>query len=95
LDLEIWFLAGRLKNLSFFFLFLHNDNKPSSSNKTMTTTTTTTNDDNIAMITDIYKVVMDELKAASVNCPSEEVTGYFNPLLHQEVADGTNNRGKL
>jgi len=95
LDLEIWFLAGRLKNLSFFFLFLHNDNKPSSSNKTMTTTTTTTNDDNIAMITDIYKMVMDELKAASVICPSEEVTGYFNPLLHREVADGTNNRGKL
>jgi hypothetical protein len=58
-------------------------------------TTTTNNDDNTAMITDIYKMVMDELKAASVVCPSEEVTEYFNPLLHREVPDGTNIRCKL
>ena len=88
-----WLAGSKISPFSFYF-FITTTNQ-SSSNKTMATTTTTTNDDNIAMITDIYKMVMDELKAASVICPSEEVTGYFNPLLHREVADGTNNRGKL
>ncbi len=52
------------------------------------------NDDTNAMINDIYRMVMEELKAASVVCPSVECTEYFNPLLHREVPDGTNIRGK-
>jgi hypothetical protein len=76
---------------SYFFITTTNQ---SSSSETMATTTTT-NDDNIAMITNIYKMVMNKLKAASVVYPSEEVKEYFNLLLHQEVPDGTNNKGKL
>ena len=52
------------------------------------------NDDTNSMINDIYRMVMEELKAASDICPSVECTEYFNPLLHREVPDGTNIRGK-
>ncbi len=52
------------------------------------------NDDTNAMIKEIYWMVMEELKAASIVCPSVECTECFNPLLHQEVPDGTNIRGK-
>jgi hypothetical protein len=52
------------------------------------------NDDTNAMINGIYRMVMEELKAASIVCPSVECTEYFNHLLYQEVPDGRSNRGK-
>ncbi len=52
------------------------------------------NDDANAMIRDLYPIVIDELKAASVVCASNDCTEYFNPLIHQEIPDGTNSRGK-
>jgi hypothetical protein len=48
------------------------------------------NDDTNAMINNIYRMVMEDLKAASEVCPFVECTEYFNHLLHQEVPDGTN-----
>jgi hypothetical protein len=52
------------------------------------------NDETNSMINDIYRMVMEKLKAASVICPAVECTEYFNPVLHQEVPDGTNIRGQ-
>ncbi len=52
------------------------------------------NDDANAMISDIYRMVIEELKAASVICPSIDCTEYFSPVLHREIPDGTNSRGK-
>jgi hypothetical protein len=52
------------------------------------------NDDANTMVSDIYWMVIDELKAASVVCSSSECTEYFNPVVRQEIPDGTNSRGK-
>jgi hypothetical protein len=87
--------SSKISPFSSYFLITTTKSLYQSSLEDTMATTTTNNDDNTAMITDIYKMVMDELKAASVVCPSEEVTEYFNPLLHREVPDGTNIRGKL
>jgi hypothetical protein len=51
-------------------------------------------DDANTMISDIYQMVIEELKAPSVVCPSIDCTEYFNPVLHQEIPDGMNSRGK-
>jgi hypothetical protein len=51
-------------------------------------------DDNAhAMISNIYRIGIEELKEASVICPSLDYTEYFNPVLHREIPDGTDSRG--
>jgi hypothetical protein len=48
-----------------------------------------------AIISDIYRMVMEGLEAANVACLSVECIEYFNHLLHQEIPNETNSRDKL
>jgi hypothetical protein len=41
------------------------------------------NDDANTMVSDIYWMVIDKLKAASVVCSSAECTEYFNAVVHR------------
>ena len=50
--------------------------------------------DDANVIIDLYRMVIDELKAASIACPSNDCTDYFNPVINKEVPDGMNSRGK-
>ena len=52
------------------------------------------NNDANSMISDIYQMVIDELKAASAVSAANDCTEYFNPLINQEIPDGMNSRGK-
>ena len=52
------------------------------------------NDDANVMIRDLYQIVIDELKAASVVCAANDCMEYFNPIITREIPDGKNSRGK-
>jgi hypothetical protein len=50
--------------------------------------------DDSRMIPDLYVMVINSLKRASLVSPPVGATSYFNPELKEEIHDGVNNRGK-
>jgi hypothetical protein len=56
--------------------------------------TTSISFEDARMIHDLYVMVIDHLKKASLVCPPVGVTPYFNPEIKEEIPDGVNNRGQ-
>jgi hypothetical protein len=56
---------------------------------------TASGEDSTAMVRDLYKLVITELKKASLICPAINAASYFNPVVFMEAPDRTNSRGKV
>jgi hypothetical protein len=57
--------------------------------------TTSTNNDDAQMTADLYLMVINALKKASLVSPPAGVTCYFNPEVKDEIPDGVNSRGRV
>jgi hypothetical protein len=54
----------------------------------------TINDDATA-VHDLHNIVIKDLMAASLVCPSIDSSEYFDSIFNREISEGMNDQGKL